>query len=303
MDNRFFSLIVVPDSGNGMRSGSFNSQFLIILFGVLCIAFFICLFFIVGYHMKLRQEKNYRAAVEKRQELLSKIRKSENLLSSLSGKLDEIQKNDNAYRLYVSMDVLDPEMYKAGVGGYKIFDETSYPDMNPDLLNRLKRISYGVTTIVHQTDAEKVSLDEVRGKVRAKKDRMDNTPSIWPTRSPYVTINSSFGNRINPITGYRQFHDAVDIAGRRGDTVVAAAQGTVVFAGWKGALGQCVIIHHKYDYETTYGHLDKILVNEGQTIERNQEIGKMGATGRATGVHLHYCVTWRGQKENPKMFF
>jgi murein DD-endopeptidase MepM/ murein hydrolase activator NlpD len=303
MDNRFFSLIVVPDNGNGVRYSSFNSQFLIILFGVLCIAFFICLFFIVGYHMKLRQEKNYRSAVEKRQELLSKIRKSENLLSTLSGKLKEIQKNDNAYRLYVSMDVLDPEMYKAGVGGYKIFDETSYPDINQELLQRLKRISYGVTSIVHQADAEKVSMDQIQGKVHEKIDRMNNTPSIWPTRSPYLTINSPFGYRTNPITGLHQFHDAVDIAGRRGDTVVAAAQGTVVFAGWNGAYGQCVIIRHKYDYETTYGHLDRILVSEGQTVERNQEIGKMGSTGRASGVHLHYMVTCHGQKENPKMFF
>jgi murein DD-endopeptidase MepM/ murein hydrolase activator NlpD len=253
--------------------------------------------------MKLRQEKNYRSAVEKRQEILSKIRKSENLLSSLSGKLNEIQKNDNTYRLYASMDVLDPEMYKAGVGGYKIFDETSYPDMNPELLNRLKRISYGVTSIVHQTDAEKVSLGEIQGKIREKKVIMDNTPSIWPTRSPYVTINSVFGNRVNPVTGRYQFHDAVDIAGRRGDTVVASAKGNVVFAGWKGAYGQCVIIQHKYGYETTYGHLDRILVTEGQVVERNQEIGKMGSTGRATGVHLHYCVTWHGQKKNPKAFF
>ena len=303
MDNRFFSLIVVPDSGNGVRYSSFNSQFLVILFGILILAFFVCLFFIVGYHIKLRQEKNYRTAIEKRQILLSKIHKSENLLTSLSGKLNEIQKNDNAFRLYVSMDVLDPEMYKAGVGGYKIFDETSYPEMSPDLLNRMKQFSYGVTALVHQTDAEGVSLDEIQGKIREKKDRMDNTPSIWPTRSPYVTINSTFGNRINPITGFHQFHDAVDIAGRRGDAVVAAAQGKVIFVGWKGALGQCVIIQHKYDYETTYGHLNAIMVKEGQMVERNQEIGNMGATGRTSGVHLHYAVTWRGHKENPKMFF
>jgi murein DD-endopeptidase MepM/ murein hydrolase activator NlpD len=303
MDNRFFSLIVVPDSGNGVRYSSFNSQFLGMVFGILVLAFFVCLFFIVGYHIKLRQEKNYRTAIEKRQTILSKIHKSEILLTSMSAKLNEIQKNDNAFRLYVSMDVLDPEMYKAGVGGYKIFDETSYPEMSPDLLNRMKRFSYGVTSLEHQAQAERGSLGEIQVKIREKKDRMDNTPSIWPTRSPYVTINSIFGYRINPITRMHQFHDAVDIAGRRGDAVVAAAKGKVVFAGWKGALGQCVIIQHKYDYETTYGHLDAILVKEGQTIERNQEIGKMGATGQASGVHLHYAVSWHGQKANPKMFF
>jgi len=273
------------------------------LFGILVVTFFVCLFFIVGYHIKLRQEKNFRTAVEKRQEILSKIHKSEIILTSLSGKLKEIQKNDNAYRLYASMDILDPEMYKAGVGGYKIFDESDYPNVSADLLNRMERISFGMTTLVHQTDAERESLGEIQGKIREKLDRMDNTPSIWPTRSPYVTINSIFGSRINPITGYRQFHDAVDIGGRRGDTVVASARGTVIFAGWKGALGQCIIIQHKYDYETTYGHLDTILVKEGQKVERNQEIGKMGATGRASGVHLHYCVALHGQKANPKMFF
>jgi murein DD-endopeptidase MepM/ murein hydrolase activator NlpD len=64
-----------------------------------------------------------------------------------------------------------------------------------------------------------------------------------------------------------------------------------------------VIVQHKYGYETTYGHLDTIAVNVGQKVKKGEFLGTMGSTGRATGVHLHYCVIQNGRVVNPLTLF
>ncbi len=303
MDNRFFSLIVVPDSGNEIKYSRFNSQFLVAAFGILIAAFFTCLFFIVGYHVKLRQENNYRTTVEKRQNLLNQMRKSEDRLSTLTSQLDDIQKNDTAFRLYASMMTLDHDMYEAGVGGHVIFDRSEFGDMAQDLMVRVERLTYGISKLTSKTEMEQASMGEIRSKIRKNHEIIDSTPTILPALTPYLSITSGYGVRTHPITGNRQFHNAVDIDGRRGDRIVAAAAGEVIEADWKGALGQCVIIRHKYGYETTYGHLDTIGVKVGQRLEKGEFLGTMGSTGRATGTHLHYCVTLNGQVLNPVVLF
>ena len=299
MDNRFFSLIVVPDSGNEVKYSRFNSQFLVAAFGILIAAFFTCLFFIVGYHVKLSQEQNYRAAVEKRQKLLNLIHKSEDRLSSLTSIVDDIQKNDTAFRLYASMKTLDHDMYKAGVGGHVIFDRSEFDNMAQDLVVRVERLTYGVTKLTSQTEIEQASMGEIRTQIRKNHEIIDSTPTFLPALTPYLNISSGYGVRTHPITGRRHFHNAIDIDGPRGDKNVAAAAGTVIEAARNGALGQCVVIRHKYGYETTYGHLDVIAVKVGQKIGKGEYIGNMGSTGRATGPHLHYCVTLNGQVMNP----
>ena len=303
MDNRFFSLIIVPDSGNDVKYSSFNSQFLVTVLGFFMVTFFVCLFFIVGYHIKLRQEKSYKTAIRERQSLLTQIRKSEVNIKSLSEKLETIQWNDNAFRLFASMKTLDRDMYRAGIGGHVIFDRAKYADagMSDEMLMKLELMTYGLSRLDTQTNLEEESLGKIQVQIRKNREIIDNTPTIWPAFTPYFNITSGFGYRIHPVTGRYTFHDAVDIAGRRGDKIIAAADGVVIYAAWKGNLGQAVRIRHKYGYETTYGHLDTIKAVRGQRVKKGDVIGTMGATGRATGVHLHYSIVHHGDAINPRM--
>lgn len=130
----------------------------------------------------------------------------------------------------------------------------------------------------------------------------------WPTTSGW-TITSPFGYRISPITGERELHDAIDIAGTGyGSPIYAANNGVVVKATYHYVNGNYVVINHNNGYYSYYGHMSKMLVQEGQTVARGEEIGKIGATGWATGPHTHFAIFYGypyygGTPINPLKFY
>ncbi|MBI4263692.1 MAG: M23 family metallopeptidase [Acidobacteria bacterium] len=122
------------------------------------------------------------------------------------------------------------------------------------------------------------------------------TPSLWPA---YGWLSSVMGMRKDPITGGREYHSGLDIAGERGQPVYATAAGTVSHVGYQGAYGNLIVIDHGFGLETRYGHLSKFVAKKGAKVQRGDIIGQVGATGRATGYHLHYEVLANGRLLNP----
>ncbi len=104
----------------------------------------------------------------------------------------------------------------------------------------------------------------------------------WPVAGGYISQYFHYG------------HYAIDIAADPGTKVMAAAAGTVIFAGWKNnGGGYQVWIAHGSNLYTTYNHMSSITVGRGQSVARAQQVGRVGMTGNATGPHLHFEV-WRG---------
>lgn len=112
----------------------------------------------------------------------------------------------------------------------------------------------------------------------------------WPVSG---TISSRFGYR------GREFHPAIDIAAPFGRTVRAAEAGVVIRAGWYFGYGRVITIRHEGGLETLYAHNSRLLVSEGDRVERGQPIAQVGASGRATGPHLHFEVHLNGRSVNP----
>ncbi|HKX33337.1 MAG TPA: M23 family metallopeptidase, partial [Blastocatellia bacterium] len=112
-------------------------------------------------------------------------------------------------------------------------------------------------------------------------------------------ISSPFGLRRDPIHGHQRRHAGVDIAAPRGTEIKAAAPGTVVFAGRRGGYGNLVEIEHADGRRTRYAHAAELLVAAGDQVSDGQPIATVGATGRATGPHLHFEVMENGVKVNP----
>lgn len=122
-----------------------------------------------------------------------------------------------------------------------------------------------------------------------------------PLHPPITPVPSarSFGSRrvFNGKPGNP--HSGADLSASTGTPVLAAAGGTVVIADAHYFSGKSVFIDHGNDLITMYFHLDRIDVEEGQTVARGQAIGTVGSTGRVTGPHLHFGVRWHGARVDP----
>jgi murein DD-endopeptidase MepM/ murein hydrolase activator NlpD len=117
-------------------------------------------------------------------------------------------------------------------------------------------------------------------------------------------ITSGFGMRVNPVDGGYRLHNGTDLADGCNVNIYAAHAGTVTYAGWYGGLGEFIQIQNDGTYATGYGHIasGKILVHDGQNVSPGQLIAKTGATGEATGCHLHYMVIVGGVPVNSVPF-
>lgn len=114
-----------------------------------------------------------------------------------------------------------------------------------------------------------------------------------------IEVNSFYGARKHPIHKVLKFHRGIDLEGSTGEYVVSSGDGVVAETGFQPDLGYFVKVRHKYGFESLYGHLSKIIVKKGQEIQKNTRIGKVGATGKVTGPHLHYTLKKNGEYLDP----
>ena len=120
---------------------------------------------------------------------------------------------------------------------------------------------------------------------------------VWPTTAR--RISSPFGNRTSPTAGASSYHQGIDIDGNTGDPVWAARAGIVIVAGWSNAAGNYVKIDHRDGFQSIYMHLNSFSTSSGAVVSAGQTIGTMGATGVATGDHLHFGIMQNGVYVNP----
>jgi len=129
--------------------------------------------------------------------------------------------------------------------------------------------------------------------------RMAAAPTMWPVEGP---VSGSFGERIDPFNGEGAFHTGVDISTAYGQSVIAPADGLVVFAAENGGYGQLLILEHGHGISTRYGHLAGFSAAVGQSVRRGDVIGYVGRSGRSTGPHLHYEVRINDVPVNPHKY-
>ena len=148
---------------------------------------------------------------------------------------------------------------------------------------------------LEKLDKEHADLEKLEDAIQADIDRLSSTGGVapnklsWPVTTGYV----SSGYKWRRLGGTTSFHGAIDIAASRGTPIKAAAGGVVILARYYGLAGRTVFIDHGGGMTTLYFHMDKILVNVGQTVVTGDQIGTIGTTGRSTGPHLHFEVRLR----------
>ena len=150
------------------------------------------------------------------------------------------------------------------------------------------------------------TLTDGNGSRTGGSDLLRDVPSImpvWLKAGADYRVSSGFGLRYHPITGSLHTHMGIDLAQPMRASVYATADGVVDRVIWQPeGLGLAVYVAHASGYQTVYGHLETHAVTVGEYVRRGQLLGQVGATGRATGPHLHYSVLVGGQAVDPSRF-
>jgi murein DD-endopeptidase MepM/ murein hydrolase activator NlpD len=151
--------------------------------------------------------------------------------------------------------------------------------------------------IQKQIDQSRATIAGIKDYLWAQKDLYLATPRGLPVNG---NITSPFGSRVNPITGRVELHRGIDISAPAGTPVRATADGVVTFSGWNRGGGNTVVVEHGHGFSTCYAHHRVNAVAVGRIVKRGDTVGYVGATGNATGNHLHYEIWQEGRVINPR---
>lgn len=150
----------------------------------------------------------------------------------------------------------------------------------------------------------RAALAALQMNVSASEELLGALPQV-PFAKPLsgaMEVTSPFGARLDPFLGKPAMHTGVDLREDYGTDVRATAAGRVVSAGTAGGYGTMIEIDHGHGLSTRYAHLSAVAVHEGQSVDKGEIIGQVGATGRATGPHLHYETRIDGEAVDPMRF-
>ena len=295
--NQRFTVMLIPHS----ERRTFNLQlsvFTLLFLGTL-LAVIICAFLLLSTHFTTTNE---RMAAVNRSLVASELALETvgDEIIALQGTMQEFRASlDQLLRVLSSQSVIasGAAANVAGDGDLAAFVSQS----------RVAAAGVAGVTELRQLraalDGAMTPLSELNDTVAAQLELLVDVPTLWPVRGGGGSVTFEFGPQRHPFTNAFYIHRGIDIAMRRGAEVVATANGTVQRVEYdRYNLGNVVEIRHKYGFVTRYGHLDRVLVDDGQGVQRGQLIGLMGNTGLSTGPHVHYEVSIGGQLRNPREF-
>jgi len=287
--------MLIPNSMGILKQ--LNIPVALIYFGAFAIlALLICSFFLSAnfFSTKVDQAEleSLRAENQRLKEKYEQMRWN---LNEVSERYSELVQKEIKIRTIFDLPEINAEERQLGIGGPDPLTIGNLSELERDAVateaevDRLLRLS--------RFELEKYG--EVEQALFNVKDRLNHTPSIWPTRG---WVSRGYGMKYDPFTGYKQMHRGMDIASRTGTPIIATADGKVVQTSNDTMMGKYIVIDHGYGFRTRYGHLSQFKVKVGQKVKRGEVIALMGSTGYSTGPHLHYEVIRNGKFLSPSKY-
>ncbi|MGQ9705506.1 MAG: M23 family metallopeptidase [bacterium] len=270
-------LIIASRSGEEEAKSIYLSIPKLILYSI-CIIIFICgvIYLIYGYTHSIVDARLVSYLNETTEKKQRKIEILEKTIPQIEDKISEIKDSQLKMERGLQLDKANSE-------------ENS--------IKMYKTISLDEVLVSAQNMSKK--LEELYLEVKSMGENRKNIPSLKPTEG---WILRRFGYYQSPFTGSIQMHRGIDIVGRRGQPIVASADGIVIFSGLREGYGLTVEIDHNNGYSTVYCHNKGNTVKAGDMVRRGQIIAFMGSTGRSSGTHLHYEVKYIGKNLDPEPF-
>lgn len=176
--------------------------------------------------------------------------------------------------------------------------ETELPELNDtdeavDELYQEKKVTKTKTTTTSSGTVKYSSSGSIKFSTSREITSKKVNLGISITKPVSGILTSRYGYR------WGRTHTGIDIGASTGTSIKAASPGRVTFAGWKGSLGNLIVITHGNGVQTYYGHCSKLIATAGQKVSTGDVIAKVGSTGRSTGSHLHFEIRVNGSALNP----
>jgi len=229
------------------------------------------------------------ALMAENQALQQELATVDQRVEQFRAQLEQLSERDRTlYRTLLDAEPISEDVRQVGVGGSDGYDRFARFGVASSML--LRRSSQTLDQLERQLNLQSVSYRELRGLAEDREVWLSQMPAIVPVGGKIV---SGFGMRRHPILRVRKMHAGVDVLVPSGTAVFASADGVVAEAGWGSGYGYHVRLrHNETGYSTLYAHLSEIPkhIQRGRKVERGEQIGLSGNTGRSTAPHLHYEV-------------
>ncbi len=226
-------------------------------------------------------------------------KKTRDHLNAMALKLGQMQSH------ILRLNALGERLTKMGKLDAEEFDFKKTPprgglDRGIDKYAELSELVDDMESLSRVIEDREIKLSLMEDLIMNSDLQKEVQPSGYPVRGGY--ISSKYGERTDPFTGAKSFHDGVDLAGKVGTNITAAASGIVIFSGKKHGYGKVIKIHHGNGIVTLYAHNDDLLAEVGDYVTKGQKIATVGSTGRSTGPHLHFEVQLNGKTVDPEKY-
>lgn len=293
MTQRRWTLVISPPGAGASRVFEVSQTLLKVTAGGVLVFGLVAL--ILGYSTFSRTlHLSHASAVERENETLgTEIAKMSGRIDSLADTLNAIALRDNRIRLLADLEPIDPQVQLAGIGG----PEPAAPTLTTPATREAAKVRVDLNALIRRANLLAASFQEAADSLQSHRERLSAMPSIMPTQG---WLSSAFASmRNHPILHYARPHEGIDVASPMGAPIQSPANGTVISAGWENGYGNVVEINHGYGIVTKFAHASKLLVHAGQRVVRGERVALVGATGLATGPHLHYEVHVNGKPVDP----
>lgn len=272
---------------------------------IVCVIIYTCIYML--------QYSNYlfsKDMVEKTKEVLSYDISIENLYNKSNEFFSNLQKKfnwgvNNEQNDNVNVEAQDQNTEETNIENSNAESSENTSEANNENVDNSEISQNDASTEVTNNDTTQLAVggaDETQQEEEKSQEEQDieyvkqNVSIIWPIKG---VITSRFGNR-TPTEIVTANHKGLDIAGNIGDNIVSAMEGTVVQYSEEGDYGKHLRIQNG-EVLTLYAHCSELLVQEGSTVKQGDVIAKVGATGRATGPHLHFEIRRDDRFINPEL--
>ena len=272
---------------------------------IVCVIIYTCIYML--------QYSNYlfsKDMVDKTKEVLSYDISIENLYNKSNEFFLNLQKKfnwgvNNEQNDNVNEEAQDQNTEETNIENSNAESSKNTSEANNENVDNSEISQNDASTEVTNNDTTQLAVggaDETQQEEAKSQEEQDieyvkqNVSIIWPIKG---VITSRFGNR-TPTEIVTANHKGLDIAGNMGDNIVSAMDGTVVQYSEEGDYGKHLRIQSG-EVLTLYAHCSELLVQEGSTVKQGDVIAKVGATGRATGPHLHFEIRRDDRFINPEL--